>query len=294
VVTAMRSNWFGWINGTLLVLMSLLFILPFVFLINQSFMSNEAILKYGYTLIPREFALYSYKYLLVENLFVYKGLAVSVLITVAGTFFCLVFTCSMAYALSKKYLPYRNYFTLGVLVTMFFSGGLIPSYLLVTNLGLRDSYWSLILPALVSPWYMLLMRNFFMDIPQDVEESAQIDGANDVGVLLRIILPMSLPSMATIGLFYAVGHWNSWFSAAIYISSQEKWPLQLILRGMLAHLDLAALGKNPAMASEWMKNMPKEGVKAAATLITMLPIVCVYPFIQKYFVKGMMVGSIKG
>lgn len=290
----MKINWFSWINSTLLILMSLLFIIPFIFLINQSFMSNEAILKYGYTLIPRDIALYSYKYLLVDNIFIYKGLAVSMLITTTGTFFCLVFTCAMAYGLSKKYLPYRNFLTLVVLVTMFFSGGLIPSYLLVTNLGLRDSYWALILPALISPWYMLLMRNFFMEIPQEVEESAQIDGANEVGVLMRIIIPMSLPTMATIGLFYAVGHWNNWFSAAIFISSQDKWPLQLILRGMLANLDLAALGKNPALTSEWMKNMPKEGVKAAATLLTTLPIICVYPFIQKYFVKGMMVGSIKG
>ncbi|MBP1997005.1 carbohydrate ABC transporter permease [Paenibacillus eucommiae] len=289
-----RINGFNLINGTLLSLMSLLFIIPFIFLINQSFMSNEAILKYGYTLFPREIALYSYKYLLVENVFIYKGLAISVLVTLVGTFFCLLFTCTMAYGLSKKYLPYRSVLTMAVLITMFFSGGLIPSYLLVTNIGLRDSLWALILPALISPWYMFLMRNFFMDIPQEVEESAQMDGANEIGILIKIIVPMSLPSMATIGLFYAVGHWNSWFSAAIYLSTQDKWPLQLILRGMLANLDLAALGKNPAMAFEWMKNMPKEGVKAAATLLTALPIVCVYPFIQKYFVKGMLVGSVKG
>lgn len=289
-----RVDWFNLINVTLLSLMSLLFIIPFVFLINQSFMSNEGILKYGYTLFPREIAFYSYKYLLVDNVFIYKGLAISVLVTLAGTFFCLLFTCTLAYGLSKKYLPYRGVLTVAVLATMFFSGGLIPSYLLVTNIGLRDSLWALILPGLISPWYMFLMRNFFMDIPQEVEESAQMDGANEVGILLKIIIPMSLPSMATIGLFYAVGHWNSWFSAAIFINTQDKWPLQLILRGMLANLDLAALGKNPAMVSEWMKNMPKEGVKAAATLLTALPIVCVYPFIQKYFVKGMMVGSVKG
>lgn len=290
----MKFSWFGSINAALLTIMSLLFVVPFIVLINQSFMSNDALLKYGYTLFPREFVLYAYKYLLVENTFIYRAFAVSVLVTCAGTLLCLLFTSSLAYALSKKFLPYRSGLTLIVLTTMFFSGGLIPTYLLVVNMGLKDSLWALILPALISPWYMFLMRNFFMEIPREVEESAQIDGANEVGILFRIVLPMSLPSIATIGLFYAVGHWNNWFSAAIYINAQEKWPMQLILRGIISSLNMTGMGGDTGQRVEWMRNMPQESVKAAAVLITALPIICVYPFIQKYFVKGMLVGSIKG
>lgn len=284
---------FDLINGALLILISLLFIIPFIVLINQSLMSNDAIMRYGYTLIPKEIVFYAYHFLLVENSFIYKGLLISIIVAVAGTLLCLLFTCCLAYGLSKKYLPHRKAITLIVLITMFFSGGLIPHYLLVINLGLRDSLWSLILPGLVSPWYMFLMRNFFMEIPQEVEESAQIDGANELRILWKIVIPMSIPTIATIGLFYMVGHWNSWFSASIFLNSQAKWPLQLILKGIITSLDFAQNGDS-SQALDRMIKMPRESVKAAATLITALPIICVYPFIQKYFVKGLLVGSVKG
>ncbi|MBO9606475.1 MAG: carbohydrate ABC transporter permease [Paenibacillaceae bacterium] len=288
-----KRRLFDWVNGALLAFVSLLFLIPFLVLINQSLMSNDAILRYGYTLIPKEVVFYAYRYLLADSVFIYKGLLVSVAVTAGGTFLCLVFTCSLAYGLSKKKLPYRAGLTLLVLATMFFSGGLIPHYLLVVNLGLRDSLWSLIIPALISPWYMFLMRNFFMDIPPEVEESAQIDGANELGILARIVLPMSVPSIATIGLFYMVGHWNSWFAASLFLNSQAKWPLQLVLKAIVTNLDFSSNG-GQSQALDRMIKMPRESVKAAATLITALPIVCVYPFIQKYFVKGMLVGSIKG
>lgn len=288
-----KRTWFDWINGALLVFLSLLFIIPFIVLINQSMMSNDSIMRYGYTLFPREIVFYAYRYLLVDSSFIYKGVLISVAVTIGGTALCLAFTCGLAYGLSKKYLPYRTGMTLAVLATMFFSGGLIPQYLLVTNLGLRDSLWALILPALVSPWYMFLMRNFFMEIPHEVEESAQLDGANDARILWHVVLPMSVPSLATIGLFYMVAHWNNWFPAALYLNTQSKWPLQLILKAIITNLDFTQNG-GLSQATERMAKMPIISVKAAATLITALPIVCVYPFIQKYFVKGMLVGSIKG
>ncbi|MBO9608037.1 MAG: carbohydrate ABC transporter permease [Paenibacillaceae bacterium] len=286
------KKWFDVFNIGFLVLLCGTIIVPFLMMISQSLMSNEDIARYGYTLLPKNIVFYSYKYLLVDNTFIYRGFAVSVFVTVIGTLCNLLFTCSLAYALSKKYLPWRNGMTIYVLITMFFSGGLIPAYLLVINLGMKDSLWALIIPGLISPWYMFLMRNFFMEIPREVEESAYIDGANDIVVLSRIIIPMSLPSMATIGLFYAVSHWNSWFSAAIYLNSHGKWPLQLMLREMITSFDMGAGDQSQAL--EWMRLIPKEGVKAAAILIVSLPIICVYPFLQKYFVKGMTVGSLKG
>jgi len=165
--------------------------------------------------------------------------------------------------------------------------------LLVVNIGLRDSLWALILPALVNPWNMFLMRNFFMQVPHELEESAQLDGANEFRILWSIVLPISVPSIATIGLFYMVGHWNSWFSAAIFLNSPGKWPLQLVLKNIISNLDFALMG-GPQNALDRMVKLSRESVKAAAILITSLPIICVYPFIQKHFVKGILVGSLKG
>ncbi|MCU6712019.1 carbohydrate ABC transporter permease [Paenibacillus sp. J5C_2022] len=289
----MKLKMFDLINGAALIVFSLLIVFPFIILINQSFMSNETIMSEGYTLFPKEIVFHAYNYLLVENTFIYKGLLVSVFITSVGTLFCLCFTCSLAFGLSKKYLPYRKAITIVVLITMFFSGGLIPNYLLITAMGLKDSLLSLIVPVLISPWYMFLIRNFFMEIPHEIEESAQIDGATEFYILWKIVVPISLPAIATIGLFYMVWHWNSWFPASIYLDSQSKFPLQLVLKQIISNLDVSDKGESTETLDRIMK-LPEESVKAAATLITSLPIVCVYPFIQKYFVKGIVVGSIKG
>ncbi|MBP1991720.1 carbohydrate ABC transporter permease [Paenibacillus eucommiae] len=283
---------FDMFNVIALVLLSLTILVPFMILISQSLMSNEDIINYGYTLFPKHISLQAYKYLLADNLFIYKGFAISFFVTVAGTFCCLLFTGSLAYGLSKKQMPYRNAMSVFVLITMFFSGGLIPSYILIMKLGLKGSLWALILPALISPWYMFLMRSFFMEIPKEVEESALIDGANEMIVLWKIIVPMSMASIATVGLFYAVGHWNSWFPASLYLQSQDKWPLQLILREIISSFDFAS--KDPSNSLELKQSIPQQGIKAAAILVTSLPIICVYPFIQKYFVKGVIVGSVKG
>ncbi len=288
-----KNNAFDFINIGLLILLSLSIILPFVVLISQSLTSTEDIVKYGLSLFPKRVVFDSYKFLLVENYYIYQGVLTSVFITVAGTSLSLIFTSTLSYGLSKKYLPYRNKITLFVFFTMIFSGGLIPTYMLVTGLGMRNSLLACFIPTIINPWFMFIMRNFFMELPHELEESAIVDGANPFIIFLKIFIPLSLPALATIGLFYAVAYWNSWFPAAIYLTSKDKWPMQLILRDMISSLDIKAM-MGGAELDNILWNMPKESIKAAAIMITSLPIICIYPFAQKYFVKGVLIGSVKG
>ena len=287
-----KNNWFDRINIVFMLLLSCSILFPFWILISQSLMTKQEIALTGYSLIPQKITFAAYEYLLKTNTFLLNGFQISLFVVVVGTALCLFFTSTYAYALSKKYLPYRKVFTLIAFFTMLFSGGLIPTYMLIVGLKLINSVWALILPSLISPWYLFIMRNFFMGIPDEVEESAVIDGANDVMIWARIILPLSMPAIATIGLFYAVAYWNSWVEASIYISDSGKWPLQMILRQLIN----SALLKDQAGASELteQKLTDSASIQSAAVMIASVPIMLVYPFIQKYFVKGVMVGSIKG
>ncbi|RAV16728.1 carbohydrate ABC transporter permease [Paenibacillus contaminans] len=287
-----RLKLFDYINAVFLIVVCCSIIVPFLFVISQSLMSNEDIMRNGVTFFPRHVVFDSYKYLLTGSSRVYQAFGNSFFITFFGTLFSLLFTGSIAYALSKKYLPYRNVVTAVLLASMFFGGGLIPSYLLITALGLKNSLWAVMIPSFLNVWYAFLLRNFFMEIPPEVEESAHIDGANDVTIFARIALPMSMPAIATIGLFYAVGYWNSWFSASIYLSEQSKWPLQLLLKSMLLAFDPNMSGVAESLGL--LAALSKDSVRAAMIMITTVPILLVYPFLQRYFVKGMIVGSVKG
>ena len=207
--------------------------------------------------------------------------------------FHFVFTATFAYALSKKDLPGRTFLTLLVFITMIFSGGLIPSFVLIDTVGLMNTVWVMIIPSLMNPWWMLIMRNFFMAIPQEIEEAAIIDGATPPMILWKVILPLSLPSLTTIGLFYAVFHWNEWFSAAIYLKDQVNYPIQLVLRAVLYIGQGSYRGElQQMMEAEVMP--PAQTLKSAMIVVCTVPILMVYPFIQKYFVKGVMVGSVQG
>jgi putative aldouronate transport system permease protein len=287
-----RLKLFDYVNAAFLIVVCCSIIAPFLFVISQSLMSNEDIMRNGVTFFPQHVVFDSYVYLLTGSSKVYRAFGNSLFITFFGTFFSLLFTGSIAYALSKKYLPYRNVVTAVLLASMFFGGGLIPSYLLVTALGLKNSLWAVMIPSFLNVWYAFLLRNFFMEIPQEVEESARIDGANDVIIFARIALPMSMPAIATIGLFYAVGFWNSWFSASIYLSDPSKWPLQLLLKSMLLSFDPNMSGVAESLGL--LATLSKDSVRAAMIMITTVPILLVYPFLQRYFVKGMIVGSVKG
>lgn len=282
---------FDVIVAVLLILLCLIILVPLVFVLNQSLMSNEDILKYGFTLLPKSVTWDAYEYLLIKNSAMLRSMAVSILVTAAGTAVNLAVTSMYAYGLSKKDLPFRGVLTFAVFFTMIFNGGLIPKYLLVTSLGLKNSYLSLVLPILMVAWNTLILRNFFQAIPEELIEASRLDGANEAQIFTKLVLPLSKSAIATVGLFYAVKHWNSWFDASIFLSDKGKWPMQLLLKEMLNSLQIASSsGAIDSIAS----TLPTESVKAAAIVITALPIIMVYPFIQKYFVKGVMVGSVKG
>jgi putative aldouronate transport system permease protein len=216
----------------------------------------------------------------------------SVIITIAGTLANLAFTFTMAYSLSRRDLLGRSLIMNLVIFSMLFSGGMIPGYLVVKELGLLDSYAAVILPGAISAFNMIIIKNFFQELPPGLEESARIDGCTDLGVLWRIVLPLSKPILATFGLFYAVGHWNNFFSALLFLNDHQKWPLQVILREIVMLSQMAA-GDMSAMDPNFVEP-PDQSVKMAVIVVGTLPILLVYPFLQKHFAKGVLLGSIKG
>ena len=225
----------------------------------------------------------------------------AVLYTVVGTAVNLVMTIAMAYPLSKKRLTLRGLYTTLVVITMFFGGGLIPSFLVVRSLGLYNTLWALVIPGAISTWNLIIMRTFFQALPVELEESAHLDGAGDATILVRIMLPLSRAAIATIGLFYLVGNWNSWFPAVIYLKDSWRYPLQVVLREVVLQGQIAgelvqkglmrAAGQMDAGTDEYVS---VEKIKYATLFASMVPMLLVYPFIQKYFVKGVMIGSLKG
>ena len=212
--------------------------------------------------------------------------------TVMGTLLSIFLGFCTAYPLARRQLPYRNLFTIYFLIPMFFAGGLIPNYLLILNLGLIDTRWALILPLAIKTYYVLIMRNFIMTIPDSLEESAEIDGATFFQIMLRIIIPLSVPAMATIGLWVAVLHWNEWFLALIYTRSEEKTVLQLVLQRVLIQEDETAMAALDEVMGQ--DAILPESIRAATVMLSIGPIILVYPFVQKYFVKGILIGSLKG
>lgn len=281
---------FDVLNYSILTLFAILCILPFFYVLSYSLTTYADYLKDPMSLIPKNISFSAYKKLLTFPL-IYSGYRNTLFITIVGTFINVFMLCISAYPLSKKDLKGRNFFLGFILFTMFFSGGMIPSYYLVRSLGLLNTLWALILPGAVSAYNLILMKNFISTIPESLEESAVIDGASEITVLFRIIIPLSTPAIATFTLFHAVGHWNAFFSAVIYTTKRELWPLMLILREMVIEG-----GAN--IAQEGIIDNPENLVqpftlKMAVIIITVLPIIMVYPFVQKYFMKGMLLGSVK-
>ncbi len=280
-------------NYIFLTLLSLVFVLPMLSIVSTSLVSQAEIQERGNLfLFPRKIDYSAYKILLNKDSIVWNAYGITLFRVAVGTLIQMTVTCMLAYALSKKKLPFRGIITGFVLVPMFISGGLVPTYLLIKQLGLIDSLWVLVIPNAMSIYNMLLLRNFFMSIPITLEESAVLDGATPLRTLWSIILPLSLPSIMTIGMFYAVGHWNEWFDAAIYINSSSKLPMQSVMRNIVQQYTVSDL---EAMSDEAMLNrMPQQTVQNATVVVATLPILVAYPFVQKYFIKGVMVGSLKG
>ena len=224
---------------------------------------------------------------------IFRGLANSFFIMIAGTVVNMAFTTTLAYPLSKSNLKGRNVVLNVIIVTMLFSGGMIPNYLVVKGLGLLDSYWALMLPGAVNAFNLIIVKNFFQELPHELEEAARIDGCSDVGIFAKIILPLSKPALASVGLFYAVSHWNDFFNSLIYLNSTEKFPVQIILRQIVL-LAQGASADGSAVDFGVGGTPPEQVVKMAATVVATIPILCVYPFVQKYFEQGVMVGAVKG
>ena len=280
-------------NYIILTLVALTTIAPFIYIIGASFATELELAQRPLLIIPHDISFNAYEYIFSTNKIV-SGFKNSIFITAAGTVINLFFTVTMAYAISKTRLRGRNFFLNMVIFSMFFGGGMIPSYIVTANmLNMKNTYWSVLLPGAISAYNMMIVKNFFQGIPQELEESASMDGCTDVGILWKIVLPLSLPVLATFGLFYAVGHWNSYFGAMIYMpGAREKWPLQVLLREIII-LSNATVADSSALDPEFVQP-PEQSVKMAVIVVSTVPIMCIYPFLQKYFVKGVMVGALKG
>jgi putative aldouronate transport system permease protein len=278
-------------NYCFMIFICVVMLYPFLFVLAASLSSSSHVARGMVGIIPRGFNLLAYKEVFSYR-YIWTGYRNTILYTTCGTVVNLVMTICGAYPLSRKQFYGRGVFTFFIAVTMFFGGGLIPTYLVIRSYKLLNTFWVMIIPGAISTWNMIIMRTFFQNLPAELEEAATIDGCSDAGVLVKIVLPLSTASIMTIGMFYAVGHWNSWFGAFIYLRDYDRYPLQLFLR-----LIVLLNQTNDIATTTVTENLNKliaDTIKYAVIIVAVVPILCVYPFVQKYFVKGVMVGSIKG
>jgi putative aldouronate transport system permease protein len=265
-------------------------LLPFLYVLGGSFATERELTEKAFFIIPTEFSLNAYQYI-IKTGEVFKGLGNSVFLTVTGTAVQMFFTTTFAYPLSKTHFKARNLVLNLVIVTMLFSGGMIPTFLWVKQLGLYNSYWALIFLGAISPFNMIIVKKFFEDLPAELDEAARMDGATDLEVFYKVAIPLSKPVIASISLFYAVGHWNDYFNAMIYLNDPKKETVQIVLRRIVL-----LTGKIQAEMMDYNSFgvPPDKAVKMAATVVATVPILIIYPFVQKYFAQGVMVGAVKG
>jgi putative aldouronate transport system permease protein len=274
-------------NVLLLAGVGVLAVLPFVYVLAGSFATELEITRRPFFLWPSEVSTASYASILSSPTFV-RAFVTTVIVTTVGTLVQLTLTALMAYPLSKVDLPGRRTILSLVIFTMVFSAGMIPTFLIVKELGLLNSYWSLILPLAINPFSLIIIKNFFEQLPHELEESAKIDGANELQILRLVVVPLSKPVLATFALFYAVGIWNDFMSPLLYLSDQSKWTLQMVLRQVTASASLTAEDLGTDVPP------PAQGIKFAVVIIATIPVLLAYPFLQKHFAKGMLIGSVKG
>jgi len=283
------SRIFNIVNYSLLGLIALLTILHFIHVVGGSFTTSAELAARSFVLIPTDWSMAAYRYIFSTNT-IFRALGVSVLVTVGGTLFSMLLTSLMAYGLSRRNLPGRKYMMFAVIFTMLFNGGMIPTFLIVQYTGLLDSLLALIIPVSINVFNMIILKSFFQNLPEGLEESAKIDGCNDLGIFFRIVIPLSMPAIATISLFYAVTYWNTYLHAILYLNDAAKWPIQVLLRQIV----VLATGMNYDSADFTEAAPPDQSVKMAVIVVATVPVLMVYPFLQKYFAKGALVGSIKG
>ncbi|PTM56567.1 carbohydrate ABC transporter permease [Desmospora activa] len=284
------SRLFDIFNYILLTVVALVTILPFIHVIAGSFATVKEVTQKSFLLIPTEFTLDAYRYIFSTDT-ILRSLFVSIGITIIGTLFSMFLTTMMAYGLSRRDLDGRRVIMFMVVFTMLFNGGMIPTFLVVKAMGLIDSYMALILPTAINAFNLIIMRNFFQNLPAGLEEAAKIDGCNDIGILFRIVLPLSKPVLATISLFYAVTYWNTYMNAILYLNDPTKWPIQVVLRQIV--ILASGMSVDGAAFDPDFVAPPEQTVKMAVIVVATVPVLLVYPFLQKYFAKGALLGSIK-
>lgn len=281
---------FNIFNISLLGLLAFSCLYPFLYVLNLSLASAAQASKEGLRIFPSDINWASYEIVFANDAII-TGFVNTIIRTVIGTILTLLATCIAAYPLARPEMPHRSMFAFIILFTMIFSGGMIPTYILIQKLGLINSMWSLIIPALITPFNVIIMKNFFQGIPESLAESAKIDGANDFIILFKIYIPLSMPVIATVALWTAVGHWNAWFDALLYINDESKQVLQVLLQRIVIESSSQLLEMGVTNTS--VTAFTPETVKAATIIVTVLPILIVYPALQRFFVKGVSLGGVK-
>ncbi|NOU93100.1 ABC transporter permease subunit [Paenibacillus sp. LMG 31456] len=286
-----------WIINGIFIVVALLCLIPFFLLITSSFTSETEIVKNGYSLIPAELSFESYMYLFKEPTMIVRAYGISILVTIIGTLSSLILMTLLAYPLSRKEMPMRNFLAFFVFFTMLFNGGLVPTYLMYTNIfDMKNTIWALIVPGLlVNAFFVILIRTFFsMNVPNEVIESAHMDGAGEFKIFARIVIPLSTPVLGAVGLFQLIHYWNDWFNGLIYITDEKLYSIQVLLNTIL--LNAQYLLNNVQFSDDLGQTgqIPGNGLKMAIAAIGVIPILITYPFFQKYFAKGLTVGAVKG
>ena len=288
-----REDWiFDIIVNTLGLVIVVMMLYPLIFVLSASFSDPDLVLRGNVVLLPKGLTLVPYE-MVFANAKIWQGYRNTIFYTVVGTFINLFMTVLAAYPLSRKDMPYRRILTLVIVFTMYFNGGLIPTYLLVRSLGMYNTVWALMIPAAVSTYNLIVARTFFeRNIPEELYDSAKLDGASNIRMLISIVLPLSSAILAVLVLYYGVGHWNSYFSALVYLRNERLFPLQIVLRDILILGNTEQLGSNDVGMGDKIKMA--EAIKYSVIVVSSVPVLLLYPFLQKYFVKGVMIGAIKG
>lgn len=275
---------------TVLVIWGLIIFYPFYNAVLISFMTQSEYMRNTFNLFPKSLNLDAYKYVF-ANSRTWTGYRATLIVVLLGVPLNMLLTTTLAYALSRKKYPGKKFFNFLVIFTMYFNGGVIPMYILVKEMKLTNTLWSMILVSGLNTFYMIIMKNFFMGIPDSLEEAARIDGANDLQIMTKVYIPVSKPIISTVLLFYLVDRWNEWYTGMLYLTDAEKWPLQLVIRDMVASTSMASNMNAAAMELQQTFGM---GVKMATIIVTMAPIMLAFPFLQKHFIEGMTAGAVKG
>jgi putative aldouronate transport system permease protein len=279
---------------TVVTLLLLAALFPLIYVVSTSFVSEtEWNASGGKVIIPSEPSLGAYRNLVWQGRTFFRAFVVSVIRTVAGTSLTVYFSMCLGYVLSRKDIPFKKAVLIMTLITILFGGGLIPSFLVVNATGIYNTVWAFIIPGLVDSWAVLIFRQFFLNTPESIEESARIDGAGEIAIMWVIVVPLSKAVIAALTLFAAVGHWNAWFDAAVYIRNEALKPFQLLMRDLFVNADLSAAMMSEGRMFDLQNKVTPQSTRMAVTVIGTIPILCIYPFLQKYFTKGVYMGAVK-